>query len=259
AHPVLRLRRRRPVGAGSDAGPAAPCADRLRRRQCRLPVRHPHGGGDRGTGAGAARAAGGAVPSSVGGDRLQHGLHHRACGGAGGAGNPGGRHRPGDQAGRRAVEDPSHWCAWHASHRPSALCGRPHRALCRRLHGGPPWFGGAGRAGRSQACRRTDRARRDRRGSAADARSPARGEDGRAGACLHPLSAAGGGTCRRPSQRPSGRRRCRDRPPHRPSHQGPAVVAGAAAWHGRVHRRAATAVACRSARGSWSRRVPQPV
>ena len=64
---------------------------------------------------------------------------------------------PGDQAGRRAVQDPRDRRARHRrDHRP-ALCRPARRRVRRRLPGAPPRLGRAGRARRGQAARRGDR------------------------------------------------------------------------------------------------------
>ena len=85
ADPVLRFRRWRAVGAAADTRAAAPGADRLCRGQCRLSLWRAHRGRHRVARPGAARAAGRALPTAPGRDRLQHRLDHCARHGALGA------------------------------------------------------------------------------------------------------------------------------------------------------------------------------
>ena len=236
---------------------AADRADRLRRRQRRLPLRHQDRGGDRVARAGAARPPGRALPAAAGGHRLQHRLHHRARPCPRRARPAGRRHRPGDQARRRAVEDPRHRRARHRSDHPPALCRRPRRQLRRRLHRRPPRLARAGRAGRAQAGRRAGQRRGGPRRRAALVRAARRRATSTSSSSPAPTS-----RCSRTSSRQAfpglalGRRRRRHRAAHRLPHPRPALARRVPRRHRRLHRPAAAAGPAERARRLRHRRSP---
>ena len=214
--PVLRFRRRRPVGARADARAAAQRADRLCRRQRRLSLRQAQRGGDREPRARAARPAGRALSPAPRRDRLQHRLDHRARPCPRGARPAGRRHGPGDQARRRNVEEPGDRRARHRGDGAPALCRRPRRALRRRLHDHPPRLAGAGRAGRGQARRRAE-SRVEAVAAALRSRcSTRRAASGSTSSCSPaPTSRCSTTSSRRLPRRRPRRRRPRHRAPHR--------------------------------------------